>query len=44
MMIHLSTGTPYYLSPEICEGQPYNHKSDMWSLGTHVLGYGLGLQ
>ena len=26
-------GTPYYLSPEICEGRPYNHKSDVWSLG-----------
>jgi NIMA (never in mitosis gene a)-related kinase len=26
-------GTPYYLSPEICEGKAYNNKSDMWSLG-----------
>ncbi|XP_028393236.1 serine/threonine-protein kinase Nek3-like [Dendronephthya gigantea] len=26
-------GTPYYLSPEICQRQPYNHKSDMWALG-----------
>ena len=26
-------GTPHYLSPEICRRQPYNHKSDMWSLG-----------
>lgn len=26
-------GTPYYLSPEICLGEPYNHKSDMWCLG-----------
>lgn len=28
-----SIGTPYYLSPEICEGKPYNAKSDIWSLG-----------
>jgi serine/threonine protein kinase len=26
-------GTPYYLSPEIIEEQPYNFKSDVWSLG-----------
>ena len=26
-------GTPYYLSPEICEGKPYNARSDVWSLG-----------
>lgn len=26
-------GTPYYLSPELCEGKPYNEKSDIWALG-----------
>jgi NIMA (never in mitosis gene a)-related kinase 1/4/5 len=26
-------GTPYYLSPEICEGKPYSHRSDVWSSG-----------
>jgi NIMA (never in mitosis gene a)-related kinase len=28
-----SIGTPYYLSPEICQGKCYNAKSDVWSLG-----------
>ena len=26
-------GTPYYLSPEICESKPYHFKSDIWALG-----------
>eukprot|EP00961_Rhodomonas_salina_P173754 2343265-Rhodomonas_salina.1 len=26
-------GTPLYLSPELCNGQPYNTKSDVWALG-----------
>ncbi|XP_074843432.1 serine/threonine-protein kinase Nek5 [Carettochelys insculpta] len=26
-------GTPYYLSPEICENRLYNNKTDIWSLG-----------
>ncbi|KAG9391850.1 Protein kinase domain [Carpediemonas membranifera] len=26
-------GTPYYLSPELCENVSYNSKSDMWALG-----------
>jgi len=28
-----SLGTPYYLSPEICLGQKYDYKSDLWMLG-----------
>ena len=26
-------GSPYYLSPELCEEKPYNTKSDVWALG-----------
>ena len=26
-------GTPYYLSPELCCGKPYDYKTDVWALG-----------
>eukprot|EP00756_Hemistasia_phaeocysticola_P060246 Hpha_TRINITY_DN3866_c0_g1::TRINITY_DN3866_c0_g1_i1::g.44525::m.44525/K08857/NEK1_4_5; NIMA (never in mitosis gene a)-related kinase 1/4/5 len=29
-------GTPFYLSPEICESRPYNHSADVWSAGCVV--------
>ncbi|KAA8579179.1 hypothetical protein FQN60_018752, partial [Etheostoma spectabile] len=33
MLNKTCVGTPYYLSPEICESRPYNNKTDIWSLG-----------
>ena len=33
MFIKPLPGTPYYLSPEICENKPYNNKSDLWAMG-----------
>ena len=33
---HTMVGTPYYLSPELCQGKPYNEKSDVWSFGCIV--------
>ena len=32
-MAETQIGTPYYISPEICKGQSYSFKSDIWSLG-----------
>ena len=30
---HTVLGTPYYISPEMCEGKEYDEKSDIWALG-----------
>jgi NIMA (never in mitosis gene a)-related kinase len=32
-LLHTQTGTPYYASPEVWKDQPYDCKSDIWSLG-----------
>jgi serine/threonine protein kinase len=32
-LLSTQTGTPYYASPEVWRDVPYDHKSDMWSLG-----------
>ena len=32
-LLYTQTGTPYYASPEVWKDQPYNYKSDIWSLG-----------
>lgn len=32
-MCETQTGTPYYASPEVWKDEPYNVKSDIWSLG-----------
>ena len=28
-----SCGTPYYMSPEVCQEKPYDSKADVWALG-----------
>jgi len=32
-LLYTQTGTPYYASPEVWKDQPYDMKSDLWSLG-----------
>lgn len=32
-LLYTQTGTPYYASPEVWKDQPYDSKSDLWSMG-----------
>eukprot|EP00916_Digyalum_oweni_P001121 GHVL01002226.1.p1 GENE.GHVL01002226.1~~GHVL01002226.1.p1 ORF type:complete len:403 (-),score=65.59 GHVL01002226.1:632-1840(-) len=32
-MARTMIGSPFYMSPELCQDQPYNAKSDIWALG-----------
>lgn len=32
-LLKTQTGTPYYASPEVWSDKPYDHKSDIWSIG-----------
>jgi NIMA (never in mitosis gene a)-related kinase len=32
-LLYTQTGTPYYAAPEVWRDQPYDNKSDIWSLG-----------
>ena len=35
-MANTRVGTPYYMSPELCRGEAYSAKSDIWALGCVV--------
>lgn len=35
-LCHTQIGTPFYISPEICQNKPYDNKSDIWALGCLV--------
>lgn len=32
-MLRTLVGTPFYLSPELCDDKPYNSAADMWAIG-----------
>lgn len=32
-MLRTLVGTPFYLSPELCDDKPYNSAADIWAIG-----------
>jgi len=36
-LAYTQTGTPYYASPEVWRDEPYDNKSDIWSLGRELV-------
>jgi len=32
-LIMTACGTPYYMAPEVCKGEPYGEKADIWAIG-----------
>ena len=39
---HSWVGTATYMSPERFKGEPYNHDTDIWSLGLAIIECALG--